>query len=138
LQYAALPWRVSSGRLEILLITTLNTHRWIVPKGWPIAMLSPCQCAAREALEEAGVSGNVSDRPVGSFRYFKRRKHDIVPCRVEVFALEVTAQRRTWAEKAARQYRWCSLDDALAIVGEPGLRQVIARFAEIEPADLIR
>lgn len=130
-QYAALPWRVSGGRLEVLLITTLKTHRWIVPKGWPVEALSPQACAAQEALEEAGVSGTISDKPIGAFRYFKRRKDgDTVPCRVNVFALEVTQQRRTWAEKDAREFRWCSIEDALVSVDEPGLCQVIERFAE--------
>jgi len=130
-QYAALPWRVNEGELEILLITTLKTRRWIVPKGWPIEALSPRECAAREALEEAGVSGSIGAKPIGSFRYFKRRKDgDTVPCKVDVFALEVTTQRRSWAEKRAREFRWCTLEEALASVGEPGLRQVIAAFAE--------
>lgn len=130
-QFAALPWRMSNGTLEILLITTLKTQRWIVPKGWPIAELSPYACAAREALEEAGVSGHIGEKPIGSFRYFKRRKDgEAVPCKVDVFALEVTQQRRTWAEKGARQSRWCTVADALATVGEPGLRQLISRFAQ--------
>jgi len=130
-QYAALPWRVNGDRLEILLITTLKTRRWIVPKGWPVETLSPQACAAHEALEEAGVSGTLSEKPIGVFRYFKRRKDgEVVPCRVDVFALEVREQRRSWAEKAARDFRWCPVEEALARVGEPGLRQVIAHFAE--------
>jgi 8-oxo-dGTP pyrophosphatase MutT (NUDIX family) len=136
-QYAALPWRMNDGALEILLITTLKTHRWIVPKGWPIEALNPQACAAREALEEAGVAGSISEKSIGSFRYFKRRKDgEVVPCKVDVFALEVTQQRRTWAEKNAREYRWCSVTDALASVGEPGLRQVIARFAEAKQLEM--
>lgn len=130
-QYAALPWRVNAGKLEILLITTLKTHRWIVPKGWPMEALSPRECAAREALEEAGVSGSISGKPIGSFRYLKRRKDgEVVPCKVDVFALEVTGQRRSWAEKGVRELRWCSIEDALASVGEPGLRQIIGGFAK--------
>ena len=130
-QYAALPWRVNGGRLEVLLITTLKTRRWIVPKGWPGETLSAQACAAHEALEEAGVSGPLSEKPIGMFRYFKRRKDGgAVPCRVDVFALEVTQQRRSWAEKTMRESRWCSVEQALALVGDPGLRQVIAHFAE--------
>jgi len=122
---------MNGGALEILLITTLKTHRWIVPKGWPVEALSPQACAAHEALEEAGVSGSISEKTIGSFRYYKRRKDgDVVPCKVDVFALEVTQQRRNWPEKDARDHRWCSIADALATVGEPGLRELIARFAE--------
>ena len=129
-QYAALPWRMTNGALEVLLITTLRTRRWIVPKGWPAAELSAQACAAREALEEAGVCGIAGDKSIGAFRYAKHRKGgEIVSCKVEVFALEVTAQRRAWVEKGARECRWCSAADAMALVSEPGLRQIIARFA---------
>lgn len=130
-QFAALPWRMTNGSLEILLITTLKTRRWIVPKGWPIDALAPHACAAREALEEAGVSGTVCEKAIGSFRYLKRRKDgEMVPCKVDVFALEVTDQRRTWAEKSVREFRWCTIDEALSSVAEPGLRQIISRFAQ--------
>ena len=63
-------------------------------------------------------------------RLYHRKDGEVVPCRVDVFALEVREQRRSWAEKAARDFRWCPVEEALARVGEPGLRQVIAHFAE--------
>lgn len=130
-QYAALPWRWTDDHLEILLITTLTTRRWVVPKGWPVAGCTPSECAAQEALEEAGVVGETAQSPLGSFSYAKRRKTgEIMPCRVAVFALEVARQRRTWPEKAVRETCWCSVDEALARVTEPGLRRLIARFAK--------
>jgi 8-oxo-dGTP pyrophosphatase MutT (NUDIX family) len=130
-QYAALPWRRANGATEILLITTRKTRSWIVPKGWPIAGLSPSECAAHEALEEAGILGEVRDKALGSFHYDKRRKTgDIDPCTVHVFAMEVIHQRRSWPEKAARDICWCSVEEALARVTEPGLRRLIAKFAK--------
>jgi 8-oxo-dGTP pyrophosphatase MutT (NUDIX family) len=129
-QYAALPYRETANGLEFLLITTRRTHRWIVPKGWPMDGRAPHAAAAREALEEAGVSGEIGDKPIGSYRYFKERKTgELVPCKVDVFALKVKMQRKNWAEKDARELRWCSLSEALTCVGEPGLRQIIRRFA---------
>ncbi|HSM95612.1 MAG TPA: NUDIX hydrolase [Rhizomicrobium sp.] len=129
-QYAALPYRETVNGLEFLLITTRRTRRWIVPKGWPMDGHAPHAAAAREALEEAGVSGEVSEKPIGSYRYFKERKSgETVPCKVEVFALRVKQQRKSWMEKDLRELRWCSLNEALACVGEPGLRQLISRFA---------
>ena len=129
-QYAALPYREVADGLEFLLITTRRTRRWIVPKGWPMEGRAPHDAAAREALEEAGVCGEIGERPVGSYRYFKERKTGaLVPCKVDVFALKVKQQRKNWAEKDARELRWCSLSEALACVSEPGLRQIISRFA---------
>jgi 8-oxo-dGTP pyrophosphatase MutT (NUDIX family) len=130
-QYAALPWRWADDHLEILLITTLSTKRWVVPKGWPLEGRSPCECAAQEALEEAGVVGTTAPRPVGSFSYLKRRKTgETISCRVAVFALEVERQRRTWPEKAMREICWCSVDEALARVSDPGLKRLIVKFAK--------
>jgi 8-oxo-dGTP pyrophosphatase MutT (NUDIX family) len=130
-QYAALPWRKVRGGIEILLVTTQTTRRWIVPKGWPIPGLSPADCAAHEAAEEAGLAGHIASGSIGWFCYLKRRKSgELLPCKVEVFALEVHRQRRTWPEKHLRETRWCSPAEALARVEEPGLRRLIARFAE--------
>lgn len=130
-QYAALPWRRSKDHLQILLVTTLTTGRWIVPKGWPLPGLAPAQCAAQEAAEEAGVVGDVGPRPLGTFQYEKRRKSgEALQCRVEVFAMEVQSRRRNWPEKSVRQARWCSVEDALERVSDPGLRRIIAKFAK--------
>ncbi len=129
-QYAALPWRRRNGAFEFLLITTLTTKRWIVPKGWPHEDLSPAECAAREALEEAGVVGEIAAKPIGSFHYAKRRKNgELLPLRVELFAMEVMQQRRSWAEKSVRDTCWCKLDEALARLEEPGLKRLIQKFA---------
>ena len=81
-----------------------------MPKGWPIDGLSPSASAAREALEEAGISGVIDPTPLGRFHYMKElREREAVPCRVEVFALKVTRQRKHWQEQDARECRWSSL-----------------------------
>ena len=130
-QYAALPWRLAGDHLEILLITTLTTKRWMVPKGWPLNGCSPSECAAREAFEEAGVIGTTSPKAVGSFDHLKQRKSGgAILCHVDVFALEVERQRRSWPEKALRETCWCSVAEALALVSDPGLKRLIAKFAK--------
>jgi 8-oxo-dGTP pyrophosphatase MutT (NUDIX family) len=131
-QVAALCWRFSPKRgsvLEVLLITSLNSKRWIVPKGWPEPDLSPGENAAREAFEEAGVTGKISPQPIGSYHYLKERKDGGgVPCSVEVFALAVTKQLDDWPEKGVRELIWLPVDQAVVRVGEPGLRQVLKDF----------
>ena len=131
-QVAAICWRLShkNGRaLEVLLITSLNSKRWIVPKGWPEPDLSPAENAAREAFEEAGVTGKISAQPVGSYHYLKERKDGGgMPCSVEVFALAVTKQLDDWPEKNARELAWLPIDQAMARVAEPGLRQMLKDF----------
>jgi len=131
IQYAALPWRIIDGELEVLLITTRNTRRWIVPKGWPIAEYTPDACAAYEAKEEAGVSGEIDPRVIGTFHYDKQRKSgEILACKVYVFPMQVTRHHRKWPEKGLRDWEWCSVTEAVARISEPGLRRLIAKFAK--------
>ncbi|HEY4941841.1 MAG TPA: NUDIX hydrolase [Rhizomicrobium sp.] len=128
-QYAALPYRLMPAGVEILLITSRRTKRWVVPKGWPIEGLEPSVSAAREALEEAGISGETQKDPIGFFHYFKVLRHNInVPCKVDVFALKVTRQRKTWPEKDERELRWFPLAEAAQAVEEAQLRKLIQRF----------
>lgn len=128
-QYAALPWRLNGDAVEILLITSRRTRRWIVPKGWPIEGLGAAGTAAREALEEAGISGEIDAAPLGAFHYFKLLRGDItMPCRVDLFPLKVTRQRKSWAEKEAREARWFAFPEAARRVTEPQLRRLILKF----------
>jgi 8-oxo-dGTP pyrophosphatase MutT (NUDIX family) len=130
IQYAALPWRSTPDGLEILLITTLNTKRWIIPKGWPLDGLSPHASAAREALEEAGICGTIAADAFGSFAYEKVRKSgQVVTCNVSVFPMHVEQQRKRWVEKGAREVRWCKIEEALELVSLPDLSRILTQFA---------
>jgi 8-oxo-dGTP pyrophosphatase MutT (NUDIX family) len=135
-QVAALCWRHvfsvnKSSVLEILLITSLRKRHWILPKGWPQAGLSLAQSAAREALEEAGVTGDVATTPLGRYNYLKEKKDGgSTPCRVDVFALHVRRQHRKWLEKGARQLLWLPAEQAAAKVTEPGLRRILLQFTK--------
>ena len=128
-QYAALPWRATEDAVEILLVTTLKTRRWIVPKGWPLAGRTPGESASSEALEEAGVTGEVGPKALGSFLYNKHRKSgEVTPCKVHVYPMRVISQRRSWPDKRTRETCWCSPEEALGRVTDPGLRRLIAKF----------
>lgn len=131
-QVAALCWRPKPV-LEILLITSLTSKRWILPKGWLMEGLSAAESAAREAFEEAGVAGKIGSKPFGSYHYLKARKDGGgVPCRVDVFALQVTAEMDDWPEKGARQIAWLPLEQAAVRVSEPGLRELLRNFAKTQ------
>ncbi|HEU0162675.1 MAG TPA: NUDIX hydrolase [Rhizomicrobium sp.] len=127
-QVAALCWRAAPA-LEVLLITSLSTRRWIIPKGWPMLEMTLAESAAREAFEEAGVEGNIGEAPVGNYPYLKERKDGGgMPCSVDVFPLEVTGQAESWPEQGARELAWLPLEDAAAKVAEPGLRDILLAF----------
>jgi 8-oxo-dGTP pyrophosphatase MutT (NUDIX family) len=128
LQYAALPYR-RGETLEILLVTSRETQRWVIPKGWPIKGKKPYAAAAREALEEAGITGKVGKSPIGAYHYPKRLNNGAaLECTVEVFEMEVLKQRKRWPEQHQRTSRWFRVEEAAAAVQEPELRALIEDF----------
>src|ERR1700730_1862686 len=127
IQYAALPFRRRDNfKTEVMLVTSRGTGRWIIPKGWPMKRKAPYAAAAREALEEAGVVGQIGKEPIGSFSHKKLLKEgQVVVCEVQVFPLEVTRQRKTWPEKGKREVQWFSRAEAARTVQEPVLGKMI-------------
>ncbi len=130
LQYAALPYRVTDDfDLEIMLITSRNSRRWITPKGWPKPGRSPRRTAEEEAFEEAGIVGKIGKKDVGFYTYSKMLKGGATAnCVVRVFPLRVSQQRPRWPEKGQRRTSWYGPGDAANLVREPSLRRV-RRFA---------
>jgi 8-oxo-dGTP pyrophosphatase MutT (NUDIX family) len=130
-QYAALPYRhAADGTVEVLMVTSLDTRRWILPKGWPMKGRPPHATAAREAFEEAGVLGAVKPAAIGDFEYDKRlRDGSTVRCRVQVFPLAVERQRRSWPERDKREARWFSLAEGALATGDPGLVDLLSNFS---------
>ena len=129
-QFAALPYRVDET-LQVLLVTTRETGRWVVPKGWPMIGKTPRAAAAREALEEAGVVGKPGRKSLGAYNYPKVLKSGAtVVCRVTVFPLAVVEQKAAWREQDQRTTRWFSPSEAAEIVQEPGLSAIIRDFGE--------
>jgi len=131
LQFAALPYRLTpESGLEVLLITSRTTRRWIIPKGWPMGNLPPRKVAATEAAEEAGVAGHVGRQPIGRYGYAKVLSNGTtVRCAVDVFALEVQKQRSSWPERKRRERRWVPALEAADMVGDPELAPIIRAFA---------
>ncbi|MBL7405872.1 NUDIX domain-containing protein, partial [Escherichia coli] len=75
-QVGALPFRHGrDGKTKILLVTSRESRRWVIPKGWPMKGRKPFEAAAREAYEEAGLRGAVGKRPIGLYLYQKRLRN---------------------------------------------------------------
>lgn len=128
-QVGALPVRRGpDGSLLVLLVTTLQTRRWIIPKGWPWPGQQDCASAAAEAREEAGVLGEAKAASIGSFTYEKRRPSGGVPVRVAVYLLEVEEELETWPECERRQRAWFTLGDAAEAVRDPELSALLLGF----------
>ncbi|MGE3832361.1 MAG: NUDIX hydrolase [Parvibaculaceae bacterium] len=133
IQFGALPYRRDpDNALGVLLITSRQTRRWIIPKGWPMANLPPFQAAAREALEEAGLIGRIGESAIGSYRYAKRLDTgETVDCEVSVFGLEVEEQLSSWPEQHERKSLWFSIEEAAEAVQETGLRTIILGLSSL-------
>lgn len=132
-QFAALCYRIAEGRKspEILVLTSRDTGRWVIPKGWPMGDKPGYEVARQEAYEEAGVVGEAERQPAGYYSYDKCLEHGVkVPCRVQVHAIKVTGMLKEFKEMGKRKIEWVSPEDAERRVQEPELKQLIHRFSE--------
>lgn len=114
----------------MLLLTSRETHRWVIPKGWTMKKRTDWEAAATEALQEGGIVGEIWPEPLGAFSYFKRREEHFDLVDVAVYRLDVTGQKAAWREKDERAQRWCNLEEAADLVQEPGLQALLLELAE--------
>lgn len=120
--------------MRLLLITSRDTRRWIIPKGNPIKGLPPHMAAAQEAFEEAGISGVPCPTNIGSYHYFKRKKNGrLASTIVDVFPLAVLHQSEHWPEREQRDARWFGPEEAAEAVEEEELKAIIAGFKTAPP-----
>lgn len=125
-QIAALPVRIDSdGSLKVLLVTSRETRRWVIPKGWPFRRLPDHRAAGEEAWEEAGIRGKLEKKALGVFHYDKRRNDGIFPITVTVYRMLVLEVLDVWPEAHQRERAWFSVADAAAAVQEPELKAII-------------
>lgn len=132
-QFAALPLTEREGETMIMLVTSRETHRWVLPKGWAEKELTGPELAAKEAFEEAGLVGEVAQEPIGFYSYLKRLPNDrVVPCQVDVFAMRVDRLLRDWPERGQRTREWFTLAQAAMAVEEGDLVTMLLRLAAPE------
>ncbi|MDE3775672.1 NUDIX hydrolase [Sinorhizobium meliloti] len=129
-QIGAICYRTNeTGAIEVLLITTRDSGRWTIPKGWPIKNLKPHQAAEREAWEEAGVAGKAKKRALGYFTYLKTLGDgQTTPSVVEVFRLKVDELHLEFPERGEREVAWLSPVEAASRVQEPELKGLLMRM----------
>ncbi|WFU92170.1 NUDIX hydrolase (plasmid) [Rhizobium sp. CC1099] len=126
-QAGAICWRHNKKeRLEVLLVGSKRNGRWGVPKGHVDPGETSDTAAAREAFEEAGVSGSVERTVFGSFEY--RKEGSLNTYRVTVHLLQVTELADTYPEKAIRKSRWFPIKSAARNASQPGLRTLLRQL----------
>lgn len=129
-QVAALCTRKSGGKREVLLITSRDTGRWVLPKGWPMPDKSAVEAALIEAWEEAGVrDARARRKPLGTYMYDKRLDDGTsVPVQVEVFLARVRKTSDNYPEAHERDRRWVRPKKAAEMVDESQLRDLLRKF----------
>lgn len=127
LQVAALCHRTGPEGREILLVTSRDTGRWLLPKGWPMKGKSCGEAALQEAWEEAGVkAGHVAADAIGSYSYDKRLDNGAVePLDTLVYLVEVRELADDFPERHQRKRQWFSPLKAASLVREPGLQRLL-------------
>jgi 8-oxo-dGTP pyrophosphatase MutT (NUDIX family) len=130
-QVAALPYRkTEDGRIEVLLVTSRETRRWLIPKGGMMKGKTPWEAAAQEALEEAGVEGKIAHQPLGHYTYWKRKADHFALYKVDVYSLKVRRQLKTWPEQGERDQQWFDVAIAPDRILEPALAELIRRLPD--------
>lgn len=130
-QIGAICWRMHRAKVEVLLITSRDTGRWVIPKGWPMEGLSAAEAAVIEAWEEAGVRGEINPESLGSFGYDKvLSATKAIPCTVTVFGLRVATLHTDFPERKQRRRKWFTAEKAARKVAEPELRQLLKTIAQ--------
>jgi 8-oxo-dGTP pyrophosphatase MutT (NUDIX family) len=133
-QVAAIPFRLNArGDIEVMLVTSRTTRRFIVPKGWPMKGKSGRKAATIEAQEEAGVLGKTLKEPAGTYSYWKRLANRFVRVDVIVYLLKVTEELADWQEAKRRHRAWLTPADAAMLIDEPDLSTLMKTLTIVQP-----
>jgi len=131
-QAGVIAFRNSGEALQVLLITSRRTGRWVIPKGGIEKGMTAAEAALREAYEEAGLRGTLSDSPLGNFTYGKRSHGAVIPAIVEVFAMQVEKELKNWPERAERRLKWVSIPHAIRLVHDHGIALLLLKLQQIQ------
>lgn len=127
-QFAALCYRYKKEKLQVCLVTSRGTGRWILPKGWPMHKQTPAEAAAQEAWEEAGLVGRPIDQCLGVFSSIKPIDNETTPILVMVYPVLITKAADEWPEMNQRERKWLSPKKAAKKLTEPELIRIVSTF----------
>ena len=131
-QSSVIPYRVRDGKPEILVIASSKQHHLVVPKGIKDPGLSPQESAAKEAMEEAGIEGEVADTALGSYTCEKWG----ATCTVAVYPMKVTRviPEEEWEERH-RGREWVTPDMAASKLKQKELRPLVKKLEAMQWPD---
>lgn len=131
-QSCVIPFRISNGSIELLLITSIKKQKWIFPKGFIEFNLSAFESAKKEAYEEAGVIGENETVELGSFELRKKNRSS----QVKIFSMEVTKELKDYPEKNLRKRKWFTIKDALENIENSDIKNFVHKLeVKVKPAN---
>lgn len=108
MQFGTIPYQIVDGEVAFLMITSRRSANWVFPKGSVIKGQSPSETAAQETFEEAGVRGEIAEKPIGGYVHPSNSDPTSMD-RVQLFPMLVTEQLEDWPEEAQRFRHWALL-----------------------------
>jgi ADP-ribose pyrophosphatase YjhB (NUDIX family) len=105
--YGVIPFQQTPKGVELVMVSTRDRRRWIFPKGQPEAGKLPEQVATAEALEEAGLRGQICGHPVVLPYQREQGATNLL-----LFPFQVTHIASNWQESTQRERKVISLDQA--------------------------
>ncbi len=131
-QSCVIPYRISNGSVELLLITSIKKQKWIFPKGFIEFNLSAFESAKKEAYEEAGVIGENETVELGSFELKKKNRSS----HIKIFSMEVTKELKDYPEKNLRKRKWFTIKDALENIENSDIKNFVHKLeVKVKPAN---
>ncbi|KAL8162299.1 hypothetical protein V2J09_013788 [Rumex salicifolius] len=114
--------------VEVLMINSNSGPGLLFPKGGWEDDETVQQAAVREAMEEAGVRGDLMVS-LGVYD-FKSRTHqdEFCPeglCKAEMFAMHVKEELETWPEQSMRERTWLTVPEALGCCRHTWMRDAL-------------
>jgi len=116
----AIPYRCRNGKPEFCLITSIRRGNWDFPRGSSTRCETPAEAALKEALEEAGLHGEIEGKPLGHMN----TRSGTRPFRT-VFLMRVDQADDDWLEAKVRKRRWSRTDEARELIERAELREML-------------
>lgn len=123
-QSGVIPYIIEKGNIQIILIKSRSGKKWILPKGFIDEGLTPSESALKEAFEEAGVTGTVSSKPAGFYKYTRQMKE----YKVSLFPMKTEVINDEWPESSERERKLVNLESVDYYINDPGIREVIGSY----------
>ena len=129
-QSAVIPFRILDNRFEVLIVKTRKNKNWIFPKGIIEIGFSAKSSAEKEALEEAGVKGNLLPKRIGKYSYKKWGGK----CSVKVYGLEVDSIFDNY-EEDFRDRKWVDIEKTANYILNEELLEIIKELKKMKNND---